>query len=202
MRLAILLVLAASCGRPAADDGRGTTVVSRSGLPATDRDPLPYTPPPTDTALAGDTVALSAAGGEDQARQMLPALIHALRDANERELEQLFAEEVGQIAARVAARAGRPRATIVQRMLNFARRSIIASDSDVGDLLDLSAVRVTRASRFFHGRELPRTVRVTDLVVEVPVLEPGRSALRTLLGWSGRGYLAVRPGRDARIVAY
>jgi len=202
MRRALLLILACSCGGPTADGGANTLSDGRSGLPATDRDPLPYTPPPTDEALAGETVALAAAGGEDQARQMLPALIEAIRDANERELEQLFAEEVGQVSARSSVHAGRPRATVVEGILAFARRSILAVDVEVGDLLELGALTVTRATRFFHGRELPQGVRPTDLVLEVPVLEEGRASLRSLLRWTGRGQLVVRPGRDARIVAY
>ena len=40
-----------------------------------------------------------------------------------------------------------------------------------------------------------------DLVVEVPIHEPGRAPLRTLLGWHLRGQLVVRPGRDPRLVA-
>ena len=194
---------AVACG--AAEEQTPSSLVARSSLPATDRDPLPYTPPPTETAIAGDTVALAAAGGEDQARQMLPALIYALRDVNEngeRELTQLFAEEVGLVAARHASRPGRPRATLIQRMLIYARRSIIPADAEVEDLFDVAAIQVFRASVFFRGRELPSTVRVTDTVVVVPVLADGRVPMRTLMGWVGRGYLVVRPGRDPRIVAF
>lgn len=202
MRLILALLLASSCGSPAAQGGLRTAVAGRPSFPATDRDPVPYTPPPADAAHTGDTVALSAAGGEDQARQMLPALIRALRDADERALEGLFAEDVGEVEARRATRGGRPRASLVERMLLYARRSIIASDAPVEDLLDLNEIRVMRASRFFQGRELPSGVRLTDLVVEAPLLEPGRTPLRTLLGWNGRGTIVVRAGHDARIVAF
>ncbi len=198
-----LALLACSC----AACGAATTPapLTRSALPTTDRDPLPYTPPPTETALAGDTVALSAAGGEDQARQMLPALVRALRDVDEsgeRELTQLFAEEIGLVAERHANRPGRPRATVIQRMLIYARRSIIPQDAEVADLFDLRAIQVSRASTYFRGRELPSTVRATDSVVVVPILAPGRVPMRTLMGWVGRGHLVVRSGRDPRIVAF
>jgi len=54
---------------------------------------------------------------------------------------------------------------------------------------------VPRTAYLFHELE------ATDLVLEVPLREPGRGPLRTILGWSVRGQLVVRPGRDARIVA-
>jgi len=202
-QLLLVACLALGCGpgAPSAD----VAATGRMQLPATDRDPLPYTPPPTETAVAGGTVSLAAAGGEDQARQMLPALVRALRDVDEigeRELTQLFADQIGLVSARHASRPGRPRATVVQRMLIYARRSIIPQDAEVADLFDLRAIQVSRASTFFRGRELPSTVRLTDTVVVVPVLAPGRVPMRTLLGWVGRGHLVVRPGRDPRIVAF
>ncbi len=136
---------------------------------------------------------------------MLPALVRALRDVDEtsdRELTQLFAEEVGLVAARHASRPGRPRATVVQRMLIYARRSIIPQDAEISDLFDLRALQVSRASTFFRGRELPSTVHATDTVVIVPVLARGRVPMRTLMGWVGRGHIVVRSGRDPRIVAF
>ncbi len=149
------------------------------GLPATNRDPLPYTPPPSTTeGHTGQTVALAASGGEDQARRMLPALLRAIRDVDERELEQLLAE----------------------RILIYARRSVLPADARVSELVDLEQLEVRRAAQFWP-RDMPQAVRPTDLVVEVPIHEPGRAPLRTLLGWHLRGQLVVRPGRDPRIVA-
>lgn len=200
---ALLVLLTLGCG--AASTGSEASLVARSSLPATDRDPLPYTPPPADPGLAGETMALAASGGEDQARQMLRALVGALRDVGtqgERPLTALFDEEVGQVADRVATRAGRPRAGIVQRLLIYARRSIIPPEAEVAELFDLDDVEVHRASVFFRNRELPSTVTATDLVVQAPILAPGRNPMRTLFGWSDRGTLVVRPGREPRIVAY
>lgn len=175
-------------------------VSSAGGVPATDRDPLPYTPEPSTDARAGTTVSLAAAGGEDQARRMLPELLIAVRDGDERQLENLFAEEVVMLDDR---RRGGPRlrAEQVQRILVYARRSILAADADPEDLVDLSQVAVRRAAEFFDGEEMPERLRPTDLVVEVPVQDEARGALRTVLGWHLRGHLIVRPGRDPRIVA-
>lgn len=195
--------MCASCG-PAPEPEPSIPARSSGGpaqLPATDRDPLPYTPPPTTNGRAGEQVSLAAAGGEDQARRMLPSFLRAVRDADERELGQLLAEEVGSVRSRRARQSGRPRATLIQRILVYARRSILPPDVEVDDLVDLERLRVSRASEFWHGRDMPRVVLPTDLVLEVPLLEPGRGPLRTLLGWSVRGHLVIRPGRDGRIVA-
>lgn len=171
------------------------------GLPATDRDPLPYTPPPSTTeGHTGQTVALAASGGEDQARRMLPALLRAIRDVDERELEQLLAEEITQVRVRRGRPAGQPRSAWIQRILIYARRSVLPADARVSELVDLEQLEVRRAAQFWP-RDMPQAVRPTDLVVEVPIHEPGRAPLRTLLGWHLRGQLVVRPGRDPRIVA-
>lgn len=185
-------------------DGPGvhepTAAPSARGVPATDRDPLPYTPEPSAEAEAGETVSLAAAGGEDQARRMLPALLIAVRDADERELDNLFADEVLSLDEH---RRGGPRlrTELVQRILIYARRSIIAPDAEPEELVDLSEVAVRRAAQYFHGEDMPEQLRPTDLVVEVPLEDAARGPLRTVLGWHLRGHLVVRPGRDPRIVA-
>lgn len=168
-------------------------------IPPSDRDPLPFTPAPEGVGETDRTVALSATGGEDQARQMLLALVRAVRDADERRLEELFADElvITQGHARPERRA---RSTAVQRILVNARRGLIQPDVEVEELIDLSSVEVSRAAQHWQGREPPDGIRPTDVVVEVTLLPEGR-ALRPLLGWVLRGLVVVRPGRDARIVA-
>lgn len=188
-----------ACGGPETEGPREP--VRRAALPATDRDPVPYTPPTSTEARTGEVTSLSAAGGEDQARRMLPAFLEAMRDADERALGQLLGEEIGSVRARGRRHAASPRATLVQRIVLHSRRAQLASDTEVEQLVDLERLRVSRASEFWAGREMPRTVLPTDLVLEVPLLEAGRGPLRTLVGWSVRGHLVVRPGRDARIVA-
>ena len=196
--LAVLTTL--GCGpSPNADEPTATS--EARAFPSTDRDPLPYTPAPTTRAEAGATVALAAAGGEDQAARMLPELLIALRDADERRLESVFAEEVLYLGRRRRSSGPRLRAELVQRILIYARRSIVPADAEPGDLVDLSEVAVRRAANYFEGEDLPESIRPTDLVVEVPVRNEARSPLRTVLGWHLRGHLVVRPGRDPRIVA-
>ena len=136
---------------------------------------------------------------------MLPALIDAFRTARsdgDRRLTELFADEVGLVASRHAGRPGRPRAPLIQRMMIYLQRSIVPEDTEVADFFDLGGVQVSRASVFFRHRDLPSTVRLTDSVVVVPILGPGRVPMRTLMGWVGRAHLVVRPGREPRIVAY
>lgn len=180
-----------------------TAASGDTALPSTDRDPLPFTPAPMSHGRTDVTVALSASGGEDQARQMLPALLIAIRDADERGLDSLFADEVGSTdpQRQRPARRGRSRAMIVQSILLHARRAILPVDAQVTDLVDLEALTVTRAAGFWQGGALPDDVRPTDLVLEITLLEPGRRPLRTVLGWNTRAAMVVRPGSDPRIVA-
>ncbi|MCA9605590.1 MAG: hypothetical protein KC619_08355 [Myxococcales bacterium] len=196
------LLLAATCACGGAAPREAAAPPPRGELPVTDRDPLPHTPPPSELALAGEPGALAAAGGEDQARRMLPALVEALRDgteAGERRLVGLFEDEVGLVARPATTQ---PRATLVLRLVSHARRGVVPRDALAEDLFDLEGVRVERAARFFANRELPRTAQPTDLVVLVPVREPGRSSMRQLFGWTVNAHLLVRPGREPRIVAY
>jgi hypothetical protein len=195
---AIVLALSA-CGGSVQLDGPDIRDARTADdqVPASDRDPLPYTPVPrAANASTDETVALAASGGEDQARQLLPILIRAIRDADERQLDQLFADDIVQGQSEP-----RPRSVLVQRVLIYARRQIIAADTPVEELVDIPNVQVARAGQFWQGRSPPPGVRPNDIVVEVPLLEAGRLPLRTTLGWQLRGYLVVRPGRDPRIVA-
>jgi hypothetical protein len=194
----VLALFLAACGSAAAGE-RARAPERAPTLPSSDRDPLPYTPTPEASGHTDQTVALSVAGGEDQARRMLPALLTAVRDADERRLEQLLAEEVSSAQNREGR--GRPRSALIAHVLRYARRSVIQPDARVEDLVDLPNVRVSRAAQFWTGRDTPEGVHPTDLVVEVPLLQAGRAPLRTMLGWHLRGHLVVRPGRDPRVVA-
>lgn len=167
--------------------------------PVTDRDPLPYSPPPAEFGIAGETVALAAAGGEDQARRILPAFIRAVQRASERELDALLAEEVAIIPVRTRRRI-LPRAALIRALVS-ARRRILDPDVDVAELIDLDQVAVVRASAFFRNRALPAPVLGSDLVVTAPVRSQGRVPLQRLFGWAGQARLVVRPGADPRIVA-
>lgn len=196
MRAALTFVLFASaigCGAPGAAPAGAL-------LPPSDRDPLPFTPAPQTEGRTGETVALAAAGGEDQARRLLSSLLAAVRDGDERALDSLLADPVAQILRPETA--PRPRDAVVRHIVRFARRSIIQPDVGVDELVDLANVRASRAAQFFEGRELPAGTRATDVVLEVPLLDAGRAPLQTLLGWHLRGAMIVRPGRDPRIVAY
>ena len=166
----------------------------------TDRDPVPYTPPAQARGVAGETVALAASGGEDQARRLLVALLEAVRDADESGLELLFAEEIAPARGRDST-ALRPRSAVIQRVLIYARRGVISGAVSVEDMVDLGALEISRAATHYRGRDMPPNVRPTDLVVEIPILEPGRVALRTMLGWHPGGLIVVRVGSEARILA-
>lgn len=198
LRLALAISIA-GCGAPSVDAPIEDVRAASDELPASDRDPLHYTPPATTAGGTDVAVALAASGGEDQARQMLPTLLNALRDADQAALERIFADEVATV--RRSDQRGQQRSTLIDRILAYARRQAIPPDLDVDHLVDLANVRVTRAGQFWQGRPMPGLVRPTDLVVEVPLLPEGRGALRALLGWDMRGHLVVRPGRDPRIVA-
>jgi hypothetical protein len=186
------LVIALGCG------SGGEAPSARSRLPPSDRDPLPFTPAPAPAGRTDEPVALAAAGGEDQARRMLPALLAAARDGDQRALEQLLADEITNVQTPDVA--PRPREVVVERVLLFARRALIQPDVRVEELVDLTNARASRAAQSFEGREVPRELRPTDVVLEVPLLEAGRAPLRSMLGWHLRGTIVVRPGRDPRIV--
>jgi hypothetical protein len=176
----------------------GTAPRPVASLPATDRDPLPFTPPPEPRGRTGETVALAAVGGEDQARRMLPELLVAVQAGDPRALETLLAEELVLLQNRDAV--ARPREAVVDRIVRATQRASMPPDAPVEELVDLASVRVSRAAQAFAGRGLPPGIRATDVVVEVPLLDAGRIILRMLLGWHHEGRMIVRPGRDARIV--
>ncbi|MBX3271558.1 MAG: hypothetical protein KF729_14930 [Sandaracinaceae bacterium] len=199
-RLAPIALACALCGAC----GAVAPASERPRAPATDRDPLPYAPPPAEVALAGELSAVWAAGGEDQARAMLPALVDALRapeQASERALAALFHDEVG-LVNDPRAEMTWPRTTVVLRLSSNARRGVVPADTPVSELFDLEGIVVSRAAQFFANGALPSTVMPTDLVVAAPILGPGRAAMGALFGWRGRAHLTVRPGREPRIVAY
>jgi hypothetical protein len=192
MRSAIVVMLFTACG--AAAGGAPADIV-----PATDRDPLHHTPPAVSAGPAGAPIGLTAGGGEDQARQMLPAFITAVRDADEAALDRMLEAEVARVTN--ADQRPHPRAQLVQIILAYARRATIPAELRVEDLVDLANVRVSRAAHFFEERRMPASVRPSDVVVEAPLLPEGRAPLAAMLRWNARGYLVVRPGRDPRIVA-
>lgn len=193
------LLLALGCSGPAFDEPSPTTTAG-SGLPVTDRDPVPYTPPAQARGRTGATVALAASGGEDQARRMLVALLEAVRDGDDARLAELFAEEVAVARGRDTSTV-RPRSAVIQRVLIYARRGVISGSVPVDEMVELGSVEISRAATHYRGRDAPPNIRPTDLVVQVSILEAGRTALRTMLGWHPGGLFVVRAGRDARIVA-
>jgi hypothetical protein len=89
---------------------------------------------------------------------------------------------------------------VIERVLLLARRALIQPDVPVEALVDLANARASRAAQTFEGRALPRELRPTDVVLDVPLLEAGRAPLRSMLGWHLRGTIVVRPGPDPRIV--
>lgn len=187
------LALFVGCGGSAGSLGHTSTPLT---TPVTDADPLPFVPRPQSSdaivRVEGESAALITAGGEDQARRMVPALIAAIRDADQMRLDHMLADEIISIR-RIGER--RSRAAFVQRIVLYGRRSLIANDARLEDLVELGRLRVLRASQHFAQGPLPSGVQATDLVVEVPVREgTGRTALRILLGWNTRGYLLVRSG--------
>lgn len=170
-------------------------------VPPSDRDPLPYAPEPEAEGRTDRTASLAAAGGEDQARHMLPAFLSAVCEGDERRLEALLADDLAQVQShgRGHEAVSRPRSILVQRVMIQAQRAGLPPDVTVAELVDLVHVNVTRAAQRWEG-DLPNGLRPTDVVVEVPLEEAGRAALSPLLGWRIRGLIVVRPGRDPRIV--
>lgn len=171
-------------------------------VPVTDHDPLPYAPAPRAEGSTDEPVALVAAGGEDQARWMLHDLLMAMRDGDERRLEQLLADELLSPYPGEGGRL-RPRAAVIPQILTVSRRGLIQPDVQIGALVELDRVEVSRAARFFEHRSLPAGLRATDIVVVVPMRDEGRTPMRMMLGphWQLRGHLVIRPGQDARVVA-
>jgi hypothetical protein len=188
-----IVVLAACAQRPAA-----TPLEAEHASYGDERfegwQPAPYTPQPALRAQSGDSVALSASGGEEQARSAAVSLVQAMLDADAPALNGLFAERVIFVVSSTA----QPRAELIERCLHEARALQYEPDVRIEAVVDASAIEVRRADRQHGDVPLPPGIRASDLLVTLP---PPRAAspesLRRIPCLSG---VFVRPGAHGSIV--
>lgn len=169
-------------------------------VPSTHRDPPVYLPPPGERGETGSVVSLAASSGDEQARDLVVALVIGIRDQDVGAVEALLAPTVlytstlrqGRSAASVSASA------FAGHLVSAARAAHVRGDARLEELVDLGSIRVAPVASAFPG-ELPRELEPGDRVVRFEVTPLGRRALAALAR-EGVVALVVRPGQGARIV--
>lgn len=170
-------------------------------VPATHRDPPTHLPAPIGHGETGGPVSLAASAGEEQAREMLVALVIALRDQDAESLASLLAPAVFFSAT---LRGGRAPASVsstalTQQLLAAARIAQARRDARFEDLVDPGSIRVAPIAAAFPGA-LPPELEPGDRIVSFSPTASGRRLLAALAQES-RVSLVIRSGQGARIVA-
>jgi hypothetical protein len=183
--------------------------VAAPGAPSTHRDPPAHLPAPSADPRTGTLVGIAASGGEDQARELLVALVDSICTGDLEALREILAAEVFHGGA---LRAGRLRSAMpgerfAGQLLAHARLVRVAPETRFADLVQPASVRVEAVEaalcrdRAPGGCErLPAELRPGDLLVRFAATAAGSRPL-ALLAPDGQGALVVRPGERPRVVA-
>ena len=186
--LALALALTACGARPLPID---------EPVPATDGDPSSYVPAPSAAPHTGEPVGIVLSGGDELARQVLVAVVLAMRDGDEAGIARLLAGRVGHASGTGALRTTWPRATLAHQLAVSAAASHVDLDAPFESLVEDGTVRVVPAAEHFTDATRPEVVDPSDLVVLFTPTALGRRALSGL----ATGVLVVRPGPEPTIVA-
>lgn len=171
-------------------------------LPPTDRDPPPYAPRPAEEPHTGGAVGVVTTGGFEQARALAIRVLEAFRDGDRRTLEQHLSDPIGRTRPRLIAPRF-SRSQLLDQMLAPHRwRHALRPDTPIDDIVDTNGIEVVPLAQRDEAADLPEGFLATDLLVTVPVREEARQFLSLTLQWLGEGRLVVRPGPDARVVAF
>lgn len=161
------------------------------GAPDTAADPLPYAPPPTMEASAGEVVGLVAVDNGNVAIDVVRGFFEAAATGTTNEIEAFLSEPL-MTSFRSRRRRSVSRRRISQQFLSVRRvRGSITS----GALVDVNALE-------FTAPDPQLSLEADDRAVLVPIASQGRDILGPVLGWTGvNGIVYVRP-RTRRIIAF
>ena len=192
--LSLSLCLACACGAP-------PPPIADPIVPATHRDPPAHLPGPIEHGETGAPIALAASAGDEQARELVVALVIALRDQDPESLAALLAPAVFFTAT---LRSGRTPASVsstalAHQLLATARIAQARRDARFEDLVDPGSIRVAPIAAGFPDA-LPRELEAGDRIVSFTATAAGRRMLAAL-AQEGTVVLVIRPGEGARIVA-
>ncbi|AKF06521.1 hypothetical protein [Sandaracinus amylolyticus] len=176
--------------------------VRAPSAPSTHRDPPAHVPAPESTPSTGELVGVVAAGGEDQARELLFVLVTAIIEGDRETLVATLGEEVFHGSS---LRAGRTRtrssgSAVAAQLLTRARVARLAPDARLEDLIAVESIRVEPVASLISGEPLASELQPGDLVVRFAVTSAGREPLAELAR-DGHGAVVVRPGEDPRVIA-
>ena len=158
--------------------------------PDTAADPLPYTPPPTTEASAGEQVGLIAVDNGNIAIDIVRDFFEAAATGTDAEIQALLSESVT-VSFR-GRRRSMASSRISRQFQNFRRvRGALAVDS----LVDINALEFTSVGTGV-------SLEADDRAVRVPIGRQGHDILGNALGWTGTtGVVYVRP-RLRQIVGF
>lgn len=196
--VALAVSLQPACG------GAGSAVEApraEAELPPTDRDPPPWVPEPSDEPHTGRAVGVVTSGGLEQARAVTLRVVEALRDADRQALEEHLADPIGRIRPRLLSPRIARAQIIAQVTAPRHQQYAVGTDTPLEELIDADQIEVVPLAQHEQAAELPEGFLPTDLLVTVPIREPGRRFLGIVLQWLGEGRLVIRPGADPRVVA-
>ncbi|UJR80867.1 Tim44 domain-containing protein [Sandaracinus amylolyticus] len=176
--------------------------VRAPSAPSTHRDPPAHVPAPESAPSTGELVGVVAAGGEDQARELLVALVTAIVEGDRETLEATLGEEVFHGGS---LRAGRTRtrtsgSAFAGQLLTRARMTRLPPDARFEDLVEVESIRVEPIATSIAGEPLASELQPGDLVMHFELTSAGRDPLVDLTH-EGHGALIVRPGEDPRVIA-
>jgi hypothetical protein len=190
--------------------GGGARPAVREPLPSTHRDPPSHVPRPVASPAASPTVeasgaivGIAASGGEDQARELLVALVTAIREGDAPAIVQISAPTLARAAIPQARPIGAP--ALAQQLVVQARLHQLRPDARFEDLVEPSSVRTEDVRAAFPGG-VPPHLGAGDVIVRFALTPLGRRAMGTFATTTStgeaRGAIVVRPGEDPRIVAF
>lgn len=169
-------------------------------VPSTHRDPPTHLPAPTERGETGTVASLAASSGDEQARDLVVALVIGIRDQDAAAVEALLAPAIVYTSTlrqgRSAASVGAP--AFAAHLVSAARAAHVRGDARLEELVELGSIRVAPIAAAFPDG-LPRELEPGDRVVRFEVTPLGRRALAALAR-DGAVALVIRPGQGARIV--
>ena len=189
----LLVFLASGCGSSPSLRAPEAEIV-------TDRDPLPYTPPPSAAPTTGQPVGIAVASRHEEARAVATQLLRAIRDGDEGVLSALLADPVLTVFPRLGAGA-RSRAELLERILRHPQRGLLTPETPIEELGDLAQLEVASLAQEESRGPMPSSFDESDLLVTFPLGPTGTRALRALIGWPSRGGFVLRLGTPPVIVA-
>ena len=196
-RLALSLVLAAGCGprEPAgsAEAAAGSSGAGGAGAetPATDRDPPPWVPPPSESGQTGAATGIVVSSADEQSRVVALRVVRAIHDLDSATLTLLVDDPVVSLGGGAV-----PREAAIRAWLELIQQSNVEGLA-LEELFELHRITVSPLSERYRGGVVPAGFRATDVIVSIPLSVTGRQRVR-LGGFQMQ--LVVRPGAEPRVI--